>query len=1288
MLNKLIKYCLDNKFVVLCLLLIIILLGVYVAPFDWNIGIERKPVAVDAIPDIGENQQIVFTEWKGRSPRDIEDQITYPLVTNLMGLPGIKTVRGSSMFGFSVIYIIFEDDVDFYWSRTRILEKLNSLPTNLLPAGVNPKLGPDATALGQVFWYTLEGIDKKGNPTGGWDLDELRSIQDWIVRYALLSTEGVSEVASVGGYVKEYQIDLNPDAMRAYDISLKDVYSAVKNANKDIGINTLEVNGAEYLIRGLGYIESIQDIENSVVCEVDHTPVYIKNIAEVHLGPAYRRGILNKEGAEVVGGVVIVRYGENPLRVINRLKEKIKEVSPSLPKKTLSDGTVSQVKIVPFYDRSGLIYETLGTLNSALFEEILVAVIVILLMIRQLKIAGLISALLPVSVLFAFILMKIFNVDANIVALSGIAIAIGTVVDMGIVICENIVKHMKNAPEEKSFSRIIYEASSEVSSAILTSVTTTIISFLPVFMLQYAEGKLFRPLAFTKTFTLAAACFISLFIIPPAAHILFKYIKFKKSGIIKVCYYILLIFIAVLAWSFSSIISILLLLVILFDILLKFAPERIKSLIRRLNYLIIPAIVMVILAFHWHPVGYDRSFAVNMLFAVIPIAFFLFLYYLFEKGYTGMLNFCLKHKKIFSIIPLCIVLLGLLSWFGIKPLFSVFPKQVGESGFAADMDKLFPGLGEEFMPSLDEGSFLLMPSLMPNASIGEVNKILTKQDILINRIPEITDCVGKAGRADTALDPAPLSMIETIINYKQKYLSNKNGRYLRFKYEPNQKDYFRNADGKKITAPDGKPYIVKGKFIRDKNGNLIPDGGGNVFRQWRPELLPALNPGRKYWHGINSPDDIWEEIVKAANMPGVTSSPKLQPIETRIVMLQSGMRAPLGVVIKGMNLKDIEKAAYEIEKVLKKVPSIRAKTVFANRIIGKPYLEIDVKRDTIARYGLKLEYVLDEIEAAIGGKVVTTTVEGRERYPVRIRYMRELRDNIEALRKVLITTSDNQHIPLGQLAEFKFRRGPQNITSEDGFLVNYVFFDKKEKHAEVNVVEHAKTAIKRALEKGTVTLPQKVTYRFAGNYENQIRAAKRLLIIIPFVLVLIFIILYFQFKSVTVSTFVFSGIALAWCGGFIMLWLYGQPWFMNFSILGVNLRELFHMQTINLSVAVWVGFLALFGIATDNGVILATYVKETFIAKTPQNIEGVHENIMHAGNRRIKACLMTTATTVLALIPILSSVGRGSDVMVPMAVPVFGGMIFQIITTLMVPVLYSFREERKIRKKSRKPQSS
>lgn len=1273
LLSYLIKVCLNNKFTSLAVCFVVLGFGVYFAPFDWNLGFERNPIHVDAIPDIGENQQIVFTEWPGRSPKDIENQITYPLSTSLMGLPGIKTVRGTSMLGFSSIYLIFKDDIDFYWARTRILEKLNSLPFGVLPEGIKPTLGPDATALGQVFWYTLEGMDKNGNPTGGWDLDELRSIQDWYIKYSLLSAEGVSEVSSVGGYVKEYQIDVDPDAMRIFRVSISDVFDAVKKANIDIGAKTIESNGVEYIIRGLGYIRNVSDIENSVIKDNNNVPVYVKNVAKVSLGPSLRRGILDKGGAEAVGGVVTMRYGGNPLDVINSVKSKIKEISPGLPSKKLADGTQSQIQIVPFYDRTQLIQETLGTLNSAVLEEILVVIIVLLFTIRQLSVSGIISCLLPAAVLVAFVLMKIFNIDANIMSLSGIAIAIGAVDDFGIILCDNIIKRFDEAPPGMSRMDVIYHASAEVVGPILTTLITTVIGFFPVFMLQHSEGKLFRPLAFTKTFTLFGAYVLAMFIIPILMYFFFRSRFWEKKSIKYVLIASIVIGCIAAQYYFGAFIVIAA--AILYFVIQQFIPEKwSKRILIYVGYLI-PVLFAGILAQHAWPAGPANGILVNTLVILIPIIALLLFYAFFQHFYGQILKTCLRFRYSFLTLSLMVIIWGLFSWIGIKPFFGWLPATITHSGLFSKVESVFPGIGSEFMPSLDEGAFLLMPTTMPHASIKEVKDIMQKQDIAISAIPEVIAAVGKAGRAETALDPASISMIETIINYQPEFLADKNGRYLKFRYDQRETDYFRNENGEEVLAPDGKPYLVKGKFYRDKNNKLIPDDSGNIFRLWRPALEPALNSGRNYWAGINSTNDIWDEISKAARLPGVTSPPKLQPIETRIVMLQTGMRATMGVKIKGPTLESLEISSQAIEKALKQVVAIKPETVFATRLVANPYIEINVDRKAIARYGIRVEEVLDAVDAASGGEKITTTVEGRERYPVRIRYLRELRDTPESLNKIMISTPDGANIPLDQLAEIKYVKGPQDINSEDGFLLSYVFFDRKEGISETEAVGEAKAAIEQSMEYGSLKLPAGVSYKFAGNYENYQKANTTLMIIIPLVLLIIFITLYIQFKSVIISAQVFSGIAFAWAGGFIMLWLYGTSWFLNFDVLGISARDIFNVHPVNLSVAVWVGFLALFGLACDDNVIMASYIKDVFKKNKLEKFEDVELNIVAGGRRRVKACLMTTATTMLAFLPVLSSTGRGSDVMIPMAIPVFGGLVFVIIGMLIMPVLYSITEE-------------
>jgi Cu(I)/Ag(I) efflux system membrane protein CusA/SilA len=1229
MLNKSIKFLIENKLVAVLMLVLFIGWGTINSPFDWDTGfLPSNPVAVDAIPDIGENQQIVFTKWDGRSPQDIEDQITYPLTTSLLGITGVKTIRSSSMFGFSSIYIIFEEDVEFYWSRSRILEKLNSLPSGLLPEGINPALGPDATGLGQIFWYTLEGRDEKGNITGGWDLHELRSIQDYYVKYALSSASGVSEVASIGGYVQEYQVDVNPELMRQYNIGLHHVVKAVKESNQDIGAQTIEINQAEYLVRGLGYVKSISDIENAVITSEDFTAIKIKDIGKVSLGPAARRGILDKEGAESVGGVIVARYGANPMEVINNVKAKINELSAGLPSKVLPDGRTSQVTIVPFYDRTELIQETLGTLNEALTLEILITILVIIMMVFNLRASILISGLLPVSVLMVFIAMKVFGVDANIVALSGIAIAIGTMVDVGIILSENIIRHLDENKNRQSVNTIVYNATAEVSGAIVTAVMTTIISFIPVFTMIGAEGKLFRPLAFTKTFALTASIIVALFLIPPFAAFLFRKQRTRRtssylinlvlaiSGILAIVYgyWLGIILIAFATTSF-----------------LKSNQKLSEKKANFINIIISASAIVFLLAEYWRPLGVDRSIFWNLIFVGVICFGLLGVFTLFRKNYTRILRWALENKILFLSIPTVLVVLGFM---------------------------IMKNTGKEFMPSLNEGSFLLMPTSMPHSGVEQNKKVLQQLDMAVASIPEIKTVVGKAGRTESALDPAPLSMYENMIQYRSEYMLNAKGK--RQRYKTNDKGLFELKDGSLVGNPNNSKenIIINSEIVREQ---LIKDSNGEFYRNWRPE--------------IKSPNDIWKEIVRVTKLPGVTSAPKLQPIETRLVMLQTGMRAPMGIKVKGQNLKEIEAFGVHLESLLKQAEGVKVEAVFADRIVGKPYLLIDIDRVKIARYGISIEDVQRVLKVAIGGMVLTQTVEGRERYDIRVRYPRELRGNPTDLKQIYIPVEKGRPIPLSELATIRYEQGPQVIKSEDTFLVGYVLFDKLDGFAEVNVVENAQALIQGKIDSGELIVPKGINYQFTGTYENQLRAEKTLSVVVPLALAIIFLILYFQFRSVATSLMVFTGIAVAFAGGFIMIWLYGQDWFLNFNFFGENLRDLFQMHTINLSVAVWVGFIALFGIATDDGVVMATYLTQTFDRNKPANKKDIRASIVEAGEKRIRPCLMTTATTILALLPILTSTGRGSDIMIPMAIPSFGGMLIALITLFVVPVLFSWKAE-------------
>jgi Cu(I)/Ag(I) efflux system membrane protein CusA/SilA len=1100
-------------------------------------------------------------------------------------------------------------------------------------------------------------------------------------------------------------------------------------------------------------------------------PIYIKDIATVTLGPAPRRGALDKGGAEAVGGVVVVRYGFNPLEAIKNVKAKIAEFAPGLPTKAAIDYrqvsreevvdyadshdfnaflgdevnhddwvkhlrstprdewpawvTTSQVTVVPFYDRTGLIYETLGTLNTALVAQILVTVIVILVMVMHLRSSILISALLPLAVLMCFIAMKTFGVDANIVALSGIAIAIGTMVDMGIILSENILKHLEEASPDEDRLEVVFRASSEVGSAVLTAVATTIVSFLPVFTMIGAEGKLFKPLAFTKTFALAASVVVALTIIPPVAHMLFttrvtsRTLRQILFGGLVLAGIALAVFVAWWAGVILAALGV-------YKLIAESLPPRFengRAWMHRGGLLLANGaavlLVGILLTEHWLPLGPEKGLLRNLVFVATLIGSLLAFFLIFARYlYEPLLWWCLNHKLLFLVAPALILLFGMGVWLGPATVLGRIPQAYEAQSFdEAKLEELsalerfkyelvgiqsmtwdeevadqpiwtkvkwtlaqsWEGLGKEFMPPLDEGSFLYMPTTMPHASIGEAMDVLTLQDRRINAIPEVELAVGKIGRVRSPLDPAPVSMIETVINYRSEYLVNEAGHRLRFRVDPTKVAWMQDAVGNLLPAGDGQPYQTQGEFARDEQGRLIQDPDGAPFRQWRPPLDPQLNPGRAAWPGIRNPDDIWNEIVDAAQIPGTTSAPKLQPIAARIVMLQSGMRAPMGVKVKGPDLDTIEQVALDIEALLKQVPSVNASAVIADRVVGKPYLEIEFKRREIARYGLTIRDVQDVVEVAIGGRPITMTVEGRERFPVRVRYLRELRNEIETMKKILVPAKDGSQIPLSQMAEIHYVRGPQVVKSEDTFLTAYVLFDMREGEAEVNVVEDAQRYLNQKIESGDFVLPAGVSYTFAGSYENQVRSQKTLIVVLPLALLLIFIILYFQFRSVITTTLVFSGIAIAWAGGFLMLWLYGQPWFLDFDVFGVNMQTLFQIHPINLSVAIWVGFLALFGIATDDGVVVTTYLDQSFFRRRITTKEEARRATLAAGLRRVRPCLMTTATTILALIPVLTSTGRGSDIMVPMAIPSFGGMLIEIMTMLVVPVLYCAVQEGKLR---------
>ncbi|HCH65663.1 MAG TPA: acriflavine resistance protein B [Deltaproteobacteria bacterium] len=1207
---------LKHRLPIAVLVLLLVGAGVSVAPFSVDLPIPRSPVPVDAIPDLGDNQQLVYTEWSGRSPRDVEDQITYPLTTALLGIPGVRTVRSSSALGFSSIAVIFDDEVEFYWSRSRVLEKLASLPPGTVPDGVRPMLGPDATALGQVYWYTLEGRDPEtGELVGGWDPDELRSVQDWTVRYALQAASGVSEVASVGGYVREVQVDVDPDALQAYGVSIEEVADAVRRSNLDVGARTLEINGVEYLVRGVGFVESLEDVEKSVIVARDGTPIRIRDVGRVTEGPALRRGALDDAGAPAVGGVVVARYRSNPFQVIDAVKAQIASIQPGLPVRRLEDGRQSRVTIVPFYDRSDLIGETLSTLSTALYRQILVTIIVVLVMMRNLRSSLLVSSMVPLGVLGTFVVMKATGVDANIMALGGIAIAIGTMVDVGIVFVENIERRLHSTSTARLAT--IRSAAAEVAPAVLTSVLTTVVSFLPVFGLTETELRLFAPLALTKTFAMVVAFALAVLVLPGLVLVAERPgPKATRASPLQVRYLRdwLLGGLGIAALWVSVPGGLLVVALAGWRLVRDRLAERVRTAGDRTEQVVVVGAVSVLLVVDWMPLGHSHGYALNLLFTGLLLVTVLGTFTLFTWSYPRLLATALAHKRSFLTLPTGMVAFGLASWIGVGPILHALPKAVQTSAPISALAHTFPGLGREYMPSFDEGSFLYMPTTMPHASIGEAQQMLSALDASIAQIPEVNRVVGKIGRVESALDPAPVSMIETLVTIHPEYR----------------------------TEPDGRRV-----------------------RQWRDH--------------IQSTDDIWTELTRAGNLPGLTSAPVLMPIGARLVMLQSGLRAPMGIKVRGPDLDTIEQFGLALEPLLQTTPGVRSASVFAQRVVGKPYLELALDRSALGRFGLRVVDVQSVLDLALGGRTLTRTVEGRERSSIRVRYAREDRDSIEALERLSISVPGGGAVPLSQLAQLSYVKGPQVIQSEDTFLTGNVLFDATPGTAEVDVVQAAGERIEDALASGSLTLPEGVSYTFAGTYESQLRSEGRLKVLVPVAIALIFVLLTIQFRRVSTTLIVSSGVIVATSGAFSLLWLYGQPGFLALVPLGIDLQSLFQVGPVHLSLAVWVGIIALIGIATDDGVVMATWLHQDLARAPVHTVPEVRRRVLDAGLRRVRPCLMTTATTLLALLPVVTSHGRGSDIMVPMALPLVGGMAVSVVTLFVVPVLFSAVEEHRLR---------
>ena len=1212
MISALIRWCLRNGFLVF-LAVVALLAGGYYA-------ITRTPV--DAIPDVGEKQVIVFADWEGRSPQDVDNQVTFPLTTSLTGTPGVKSIRSMSGFGFAMVFVVFKDDVDYYWARSRVVERMN-VAQQRLPSGVTPVIGPDATALGQILWYTVEGE--------GFDLAELRSIQDWYLRYQLNSVEGVSEVASIGGFVKQYQIDVHPDKMRAHRVNLMDVYEAVRKANIDVGAKVIEKNGIEFFIRGVGFIKSVEDLEKVVIRQEQGTPIQVRHVATVSLGPDFRRGALDKGGKEAVGGVALMRYAENPQHVIERLKAKIHLLEAGLPQKTLPDGRVSKVSIVPFYDRTDIVNQTVDTLKEALLEEALMASAIILIFLLHIRSTVSVLVTLPLSVAFCFLLMFLFGADSNIMSLAGLAIAIGDVADMGIIMTENVYRHIASGDKAKTHFQKVYEGATEVGGAIVTAVSNTLVSFIPVFFLADQEGKMFRPLAFTKTFAIGGSVVLALTVVPLMCLLLFQPIKWSRRAVGMVA--------------------------LVFGVVAAIATHAV---------------------FVWsgsvgHTGGWPMAIAagaiVGMAIARMARERFLPLEEnpvsrAIAKVYTPVLLWVLGHKKTFLIMPVVVLFSGISIWLGIgttlAPVAGLVNKFATEPAsmelkhemyFPSDTDvvrplleldhlrwqkvrhadgsvhrrmlwrrqdpkerdaeaaagnqvvsetRILPGIGREFMPPLDEGSFLYMPSLLPQASLSSAIEINAKQDLAIATVPEVQSVVGKLGRVESALDPAPIGMMESIIILKP------------------EEEWRR--------VPVKRWFSDWPRAVKDPLAYFAPEE-------------------RRITKG-----EILAELQEKTAIPGVLPT-FLQPIQTRLVMLQTGFRAMMGVKIYGADLRQIESVGLQIEQLLKSVPG--ATDIVADRIVGKPYLEFEIDRDKIARHGVNIRDVQDVIEMAIGGMNLMESVEGRERYPIRLRYLREFREDFPELERILLPTSTGAQVPLAQVLTIKSVLGPQEIKGERGLLVGYVTMNTRDRD-EVSVVEDAERVLQAALADGRLKLPAGYYWEWSGQFENQVRATQRMQILVPICLAIMFVMLYLGFKRWWIAPVIYFGILVSAAGGFIMLGLWG----------------------VNLSVAVWVGFLVLFGVVDDDGVVLSTYLEGLFEGRKFASIDEIRATVLQAGLKRIRPSLMTMGTTIFGLMPIFWATGRGSDIMQPMAMPSVGGMVVSLfITTFIPPCLFCAVEE-------------
>ncbi|MEE9165936.1 MAG: efflux RND transporter permease subunit [Candidatus Neomarinimicrobiota bacterium] len=1052
MIERIIEWSVNNRLIVI-LAVVFVIIGGFVA---------MSTTPLDAIPDLSDVQVIIFTEYSGQAPQVVEDQVTYPLTTAMLAVPYAKVVRGYSFFGLSFVYIIFEDGTDMYWARSRVLEYLNFV-SGRLPQGVTPQLGPDATGVGWVYEYTVES-DRH-------DLQQLRSIQDWYLRYQLMSVPGVSEVASIGGYVKQYQVEVDPNKLLAYNMPLNKVMMAIRRSNNDVGGKLIEMSETEFMVRGLGYIQSIDDLKG-IPLGVDEsgTPILLRNVSNIHLGPELRRGLAERDGVgEVVGGIIVMRYGENALEVIRSVREKIEALKTGLPE---------GVRILPAYDRSLLIERSIDNLKEKLLEESIVVALVSIIFLLHFRSSFVVIFTLPVGILISFLVMRYQGINANIMSLGGIAIAIGAMVDAAIVMIENVHKHIERRSGEVDHWQLILDASKEVGPALFYSLLIIAFSFMPVFTLQAQEGRLFKPLAYTKTYAMAASALLAITIVPVLMGYLIK-------G--------------------------------------KIIPER-KN----------------------------------------PINRFLI------RVYRPLVRFVLRFRKTTLVVAAAV--LGL----------SVIPLK---------------NIGSEFMPPLNEGDLLYMPTTDPGISITKSRELLQQTDKIIKTFPEVERVFGKIGRAETATDPAPLSMIETTITLKHE-----------------------------------KEWPERKLLTRWYSSLNVPE--------WLHSALNWVWPERR----AVTHEELVEELNASIQFPGLTNAWTM-PIKTRIDMLSTGIKTPVGIKLMGANLDTLDALGARVQAIVQKLPGTLS--VFADKVTGGNFLDFEISRSEAARYGLTVGDVQDIIQSAVGGINVSYTVEGLERYPINVRYSRELRDSITKLKRVIVPTPTGAQIPISQVAHIRIRKGAPVIKSENARNTGWLYVDL----AGIDVgtyVKRAKVAVAEEL-----TMPEGYSLVWSGQYEYMERAAKRLRIVVPVTLLIIFLLLFFNFKNVSESMIVMLSLPFSLVGGL---------WFM-------------YILHYNMSVAVGVGFIALAGVAAETGVVMLIYLDHAYMRRRDRGqmktMKDLYDAVMEGAVDRVRPKMMTVIVIMAALLPIMWGHGTGSQVMKRIATPMVGGMVTStILTLLVIPTIY------------------